>query len=89
MVCRLNRAAKVNISVALAFLSILLFPVSLIAHPGSHEAVEHFSRQIEAHPNDQRLYIQRGIVYSNDGQYQQALDDFQSARTGRSADRQL
>jgi tetratricopeptide (TPR) repeat protein len=73
------RAAGVKLSVTAACLCIYLFPAFLFAHPGAHEAAEHFSRQIEVQPKDQRLYIQRGIVYSNDGQYEQALDDFQAA----------
>jgi tetratricopeptide (TPR) repeat protein len=62
-----------------------LFPLTLIgslhavAHPGAHSAIEHFSRQIEQHPDNQVLFIQRGTAYSNDGQYEKALADLQAA----------
>jgi len=49
------------------------------AHPGSHEVVDHFSKQIESHPLEQTLYIQRGIAYSNDGVHELAMKDFRRA----------
>jgi predicted Zn-dependent protease len=49
------------------------------AHPGVHEALEHFGKQIQLNPQQQSLYIQRGIIYSNDAQYQQAQLDFERA----------
>jgi predicted Zn-dependent protease len=52
---------------------------ALFAHPGAHEALQHFSREIKAHPRQQSLYIQRGIAYSNDGQFPQAQADFERA----------
>lgn len=49
------------------------------AHPGAHSAIQHFSRQIEADPDKQAPYIQRGIAYSSDGKYEKALADFRIA----------
>lgn len=63
----------------LTCLMVLFGQQELSAHPGAHEALEHFSRQIDENPRQQSLYIQRGIVYSNDGQYPQAQEDFQRA----------
>ena len=63
----------------LTCLIVLFGQQELSAHPGAHAALEHFSRQIEEHPRQQSLYIQRGIVYSNDGQYPLAEADFQRA----------
>ena len=60
-------------------LIVLFGQQELSAHPGSHEALKHFNAQIEQHPRQQSLYIQRGIVYSNDGQYPKAQADFQRA----------
>ena len=63
------------------FLALCVLPASLElgAHPGVDAALAYFSEQIQAHPKDQSLYLQRGTVYSNDGQYPQALSDFQRA----------
>lgn len=62
------------------FLCLLfLWPSVSLAHPGAHEALEHFGKQIQLNPQQQSLYIQRGIVYSNDGQYQLAQLDFERA----------
>jgi tetratricopeptide (TPR) repeat protein len=57
------------------------FWVSLapLAHPGADAALAYFDEQIRAHPQDPALYLQRGTVYSNDGQYPQALADFERA----------
>ncbi len=65
--------------IAPACLIFTLVSGGLYAHPAAHEALAHFSRQLDERPRDQSLYIQRGIVYSNDGQYPQAQADFQRA----------
>lgn len=64
-----------------ACLLALTWPLAVAAHPGAHEAVVHFSELIEQNPQRQSLYIERGIAYSNDGQYAEALADFQRATT--------
>jgi tetratricopeptide (TPR) repeat protein len=46
------------------------------AHPGAHVVIDHFTAEIEKRPLDQALRIQRGIAYSNDGQFDEALADF-------------
>ena len=71
----MNRAVS-----ALALALIFLFAHQGIrAHPGVQEALRHYDRLIEQSPRDQALYVQRGIVYSNDGQYEQARADFTRA----------
>jgi tetratricopeptide (TPR) repeat protein len=59
----------------------MLLPGGLQAHPGASSTIEHFSHQIEHKPDDQALYIKRGIAYSSDGQYEQALGDFRRAES--------
>lgn len=51
----------------------------LWAHPGADAALAHFNEAIDRHPDEQALYIQRGIANSNNHQYPQARDDFQRA----------
>lgn len=65
--------------ISLLCLFTLLAPTVLVAHPGADAALAHFNEQIRAHPGDPSLYLQRGTVYSHDGQYPQALEDFQQA----------
>lgn len=61
----------------------LATPAVLVAHPGADAALAYFNQQIREQPAQQLLYIQRGVIYSNDGQYQKALEDFrQAARLG-------
>jgi tetratricopeptide (TPR) repeat protein len=62
-------------------IGIVFFPgvQETLAHPGVDEALGYFARQIEQSPRDQALYVQRGIVYSNDGQYEKAEADFSRA----------
>lgn len=50
------------------------------AHPGASSTIEHFSHAIEHKPDDQALYMRRGIAYSNDGQFDKALADFERAK---------
>lgn len=66
-------------TISLLCLFTLLVPAVLVAHPGADAALAHFSEQIRERPGDPSLYLQRGVVYSNDGQYPQALEDFQQA----------
>ena len=63
--------------------SLMLVPLSLgqsaSAHPGASATIEHYSHEIEDDPKNQRLYILRGIAYSNDALYDKALADFKQA----------
>lgn len=63
----------------IVYLGILCWHPSGLAHPGGHETIAHFSQQIALQPKQQAPYILRGIAYSNDGQFDKALADFQRA----------
>lgn len=52
---------------------------SASAHPGASATIDHYSHQIEQDAKNQRLYILRGIAYSNDARYDDALADFKHA----------
>lgn len=54
---------------------------SSYGHPGAHAKLAYLNQQIEEQPDDQSLYIQRGAVYSNNGQFEPALADFRRAET--------
>lgn len=58
----------------------LAFAATLHAHPGAHVAIDYFSARILENPRDQALHIQRGIAYSEDGDYAAALADFERAQ---------
>ena len=62
-------------------MTLLLWQQPLLAHPGASSSIEHYSHQIEHSPQTQALYISRGIAYSNDGRYEEALADFRRAGT--------
>ena len=49
------------------------------AHPGASATIDHYSHEIEQDPKNQRLHVLRGIAYSNDGRYDDALADFKQA----------
>ncbi|MCB1848802.1 MAG: hypothetical protein KDI04_15890, partial [Halieaceae bacterium] len=60
----------------------LLVPASVaLAHPGQHDQLQQVNRHLEQTPTDQDLYIQRGIIYSEGGQYDAALADLLQAQT--------
>lgn len=65
--------------ITLSLVALLSGPGLLSAHPGADAALAYFTRQILARPGEQSLYIERGITYSNDGQYPQARADFERA----------
>lgn len=81
----MGRARPIHVSRnrAVAPLALALILLSahqgLRAHPGVEQALRYFDQQIEQSPRDQALHAQRGIVYSNDGQYEQAMADFMRA----------
>jgi tetratricopeptide (TPR) repeat protein len=52
-----------------------------LAHPGQHDQLQQVNRHLEQAPTDQDLYIQRGIIYSEGGQYDEALADLLHAQT--------
>jgi tetratricopeptide (TPR) repeat protein len=72
---------SMNRAVALLLLTFILLSAhqGLRAHPGVEQALRYFDQLIEQSPREQALYVQRGIVYSNDGQYEQARADFTRA----------
>ena len=51
------------------------------SHPGARSTIDHFSHKLEREPKSQALHIQRGIAYSADGQFDNALADLQKAST--------
>ena len=51
------------------------------SHPGQHDQLEQINRHIEETPAEQALYIQRGVVYSESGEYDRALADYHRAQT--------
>lgn len=54
---------------------------SALAHPSMHHTIERLSERIREAPEEQALWIERGIAYSNDGQLELALADFRKAET--------
>jgi tetratricopeptide (TPR) repeat protein len=54
---------------------------AVLAHPGQHDQLQQVNRHLEQAPTGQELYVQRGIIYSEGGQYDEAMADFQHART--------
>ena len=53
--------------------------IPAIAHPGQHEQLARATRAIEHNPEQQALYIQRGMIFSRGGQFDQARADFARA----------
>jgi tetratricopeptide (TPR) repeat protein len=69
----------INSRVSVFVLLLALLHQPLLAHPGAHASIAHYSQMIEQQPDNYGLYIQRGIAYSNDGQYPAALADLNLA----------
>jgi len=61
--------------------SLLVGGSAALAHPGQHDQLQQVNRHLEQAPADQDLYIQRGIIYSEGGQYDNALADLLHAQT--------
>jgi tetratricopeptide (TPR) repeat protein len=59
----------------------LIDPVVASAHAGAEHDIEILSKSIEARPLEARLYIERGSVYSDDGQLDRALSDLKRAES--------
>ncbi|RLQ21372.1 hypothetical protein DWB85_12645 [Seongchinamella sediminis] len=51
-----------------------------ISHPGAGSAIDHYSHELEHRPGDPSLYLRRGVAYSNNGEFDRALADFQRAQ---------
>ncbi len=67
---------------ACALFLLLLIPApNLMAHPGVEDRIHLLSEDIVASPNNQYLYVQRGLAYSNNAQPQLALADIKTAET--------
>ena len=64
-----------NARSALACLAFCLASVCL-GHPGQHDQLEEINRHLLQAPADQALLIQRGRVYSEGGQYEEAMADY-------------
>lgn len=70
-----------------SILPILIFFFALLSanlawsHQSHHSKVALINEQLLKQPNNQRLYIERGIEYSNDGEFDLALADYQKAQT--------
>jgi tetratricopeptide (TPR) repeat protein len=58
---------------------LLFFSVALFAHPGVEDRIHLLSEDIQAAPQSQYLYIQRGLAYSNNNQPEKALVDIIAA----------
>lgn len=59
----------------------LCIAVGASAHPSAKERQELLGQLIEAHPEQQQLYVKRGATYSNEGQYELALADLLKAES--------
>jgi len=57
----------------------LCLAVPALTHPGQHEQLARITRAIEKNPGQQALYIQRGMIYSRDGQLDHALENYARA----------
>ena len=64
------------------FLFCLAFglPMVCLAHPGQHDQLAQINRHLRDAPTDQALLIQRGRVYSEGGQYEEAMADYVRGR---------
>lgn len=65
----------------IAVAGLLLSANFVVSHPGEHKQLDTVQRLIEASPADPSLYIRRGMVYSNIGDYDAALADYAKAET--------
>jgi len=67
---------------AFVLLSSLFFGLcpSLFAHGDIHERIEIATRRIEQHPDSADLYLRRGTLFTEHGEFQKAKTDFEHAR---------
>jgi tetratricopeptide (TPR) repeat protein len=52
---------------------------AVLAHPGQHDQLERINRHIAQAPTEQALFLQRGAIYAEGGQYERALADYRRA----------
>ena len=64
---------------ALLYLGLCL-ATAAAAHPGQHDQLLQLDRHLQQAPSDQSLYIQRGMLYSENGQYPEAMADYRQAQ---------
>lgn len=59
---------------------LLLFAAGLtVAHQGPHERLDHATHSIAQQPESQELYLERGRIYAEVGQFDEARADFDRA----------
>ncbi|MEE4145163.1 MAG: tetratricopeptide repeat protein [Halieaceae bacterium] len=69
-------------SISRCVLACLAFALSPLCpgHPGQHDQLAEINRHLLQAPTEQSLLIQRGRVYSEGGQYEEAMADYVRAR---------
>ncbi len=65
----------------LACLVLCIGSAGALGHAGAHAQIEWLDRQIAEAPDNQSLYIQRGVTWSDDGQFERAATDLAHAET--------
>jgi len=73
------RARRLLLVVAILFSRALITAEAPSAHPSDAEKIDVLTRRIESRGDDPGLYLKRGAVYSEDGHYDLALEDFRKA----------
>jgi len=75
------KTTLLTIATLFAVVAVIAAAPGAAAHPSAEHTLELLSESIQARPNEQELYIQRGSAYSNDGQLELVLADFVKAET--------
>jgi tetratricopeptide (TPR) repeat protein len=75
----LRLARRFLLVVAILSVRALVTAEAPFAHPSDAEKIDVLTRRIEARGDDPGLYLKRGAVYSEDGHYELALEDFSKA----------
>ena len=68
-----------NMRIRNMFLFVTALAVMFLLACGSSEydkAIDDYTKTIELNPDDDEIYFQRGVAYSNLEQYDKAIDDF-------------
>lgn len=68
------------------FLWLLVMPLVGLAHPGADQQLQNINRKLQAEPDNAGLYILRGSIYSNHGEFESALQDLRTAQQLGQAD---
>ena len=66
---------------AVVLLLALASAAPVFAHLGLHERIRRLDREIKASPADARLYVRRGELFRDHGEWQAARADYERART--------